>query len=399
MRITVYQKAQMSFLSLIALLLLVNALFISTTPAQDEPALIIEIYDSNDWNESVGTILFEGRNYDLTVSTENESVILGVNITFLGMTYLTSLAEPFITVEAPRFDEYDSFVITATNEGYLTAAVEITVLKGELSIVADRGTIEEKKEFQVTVKDQDNKPVEGALVYITTDAAPIITDFQGIAYAHAPEIEMITTATIQVIKSGYLPGSTTIRIENVEGSIFELTESKFLQILPILIAILVVIFAIAYVLWRQKRNPTIPHQSKRTGSSDAPQKYQQEKLGQRSKNEPALFPGNEKSDVSISRSASRVEEIRIPVQAKTKETTYLSEEKEPEEVSEDRKKEQDEWFKGQDYMRYKLDELTGKIDQKTDGKWFEGEHDSKYKVDETLKKNLKKKKADEENVK
>jgi hypothetical protein len=399
MRITVYQKAQMSFLSLIALLLLVNTLFISTTSAQDEPALIIEIYDSNDWNESVGTILFEGRNYDLTVSTENESVILGVNITFLGMTYLTSLAEPFITVEAPRFDEYDSFVITATNEGYLTAAVQITVLKGELSIVADRGTIEEKKEFQVTVKDQDNKPVEGALVYITTDAAPIKTDLQGMVYAQAPEVEMITTTTIQVIKSGYLPGSTTIRIENVEGSIFELTESKFLQILPILIAILVVIFAIAYVLWRQKRNPTIPHQSKRAGSSDAPQKYQQEKLGQRSKNEPALFPGNEKSDVSISRSASRVEEIRIPVQAKTKETTYLSEEKEPEEVSEDRKKEQDEWFKGQDYMRYKLDELTGKIDQKTDGKWFEGERDSKYKVDETLKKSSKKKKVGEEDIK
>jgi len=399
MRITVYQKAQMSFLRFIALLLLVNTLFISTASAQDEPALIIEIYDSNDWNESVGTILFEGRNYDLTVSTENESVILGVNITFLGMTYLTSVAEPFITVEAPRFDEYDSFVITATNKGYLTAAVEITVLKGELSIVADRGTIEEKKEFQVTVKDQDNKPVEGALVYITTDATPIKTDLQGMVYAQAPEVEMITTTTIQVIKSGYLPGSTTIRIENVEGSIFELTESKFLQILPILIAILVVIFAIAYVLWRQKRNPTIPHQSKRAGSSDEPQTYQQEKLGQRSKKEPALFPRNEKSDVSISRSASRVEEIRIPVQAKTKETTYLSEEKEPKEVSEDRKKEQDEWFKGQDYMRYKLDELTGKIDQKTDGKWFEGERDSKYKVDETLKKSSKKKKVDEEDIK
>jgi hypothetical protein len=50
-------------------------------------------------------------------------------------------------------------------------------------------------------------------------------------------------------------------------------------------------------------------------------------------------------------------------------------------------------------MRYKLDELTGKIDQKTDGKWFEGEHDTKYKVDEALKKNLKKKKADDTNTK
>jgi hypothetical protein len=399
MRITVYQKVQMSFLSLIVLLLLVNPLFTSPVPAQDEQALIIEIYDSNDWNESAGTILFEGRNYDITISTENESVILDVNITFLGTTYLTSVAEPFITIEAPRFDEYDSFVITATKEGYLTDAVEITVLKGELSIVADRGTIEEKKEFQVTVTDQDNKPVEGALVYITTDAAPKITDLQGMAYAYAPEVEMITITTIQVIKSGYLPGSTTIRVENVEGSIFNLSESKFLQILPILIAILVVIFAIAYVLWRQKRNPTIPHQSKRAGSSDEPQTYQQEKLGQRSKNEPAIFPGKERNDVSLSSSASRVEEIRIPVQAKKKETTYLSEEKEIEPVSEDQKKQQDEWFKGQDYMRYKLDELTGKIDQKTDGKWFEGEYDSKYKVDETLKKNLKKKKADEEDIK
>jgi hypothetical protein len=400
MRITVNQKAQMSFLSLIVLLLLANTLFTPTVSAQDEQTLIIEIYDSNDWNESAGTILFEGRNYDITISTENESVILDVNITFLGTTYLTSVAEPFITVEAPQFDEYDSFInITATKEGYLTAELEITVMKGELSIVADRGTIEEKKEFQVTVKDQDNKPVEGALVYITIDAAPIITDLQGMAYAQAPEVEIITTATIQVIKSGYLPGSTTIRVENVEGLIFDLTESKFLQILPILIAILVVIFAIVYVLWRQKRNLTIPHQSKRAGTPDEPQTYQQGKLGQRSKNEPALFPGKEKRDVSLSSSASRVEEIRIPVQVKKKETTYLSEEKEQDEVSEDPKKEHDEWFKGQDYMRYKLDELTGKIDQKTDGKWFEGERDSKYKVDETLKKSAKKKKVDEEDVK
>ncbi|MCX6664163.1 MAG: Ig-like domain-containing protein [Euryarchaeota archaeon] len=394
-----YQKSQVSFLSLIVLLLLASTLFTSTISAQDEQALIIEIYDSNNGNEIAGTILYEGKNYDITVSTENDSFILGVNVSLLGITYFTSTETPFVTIAAPRFDEYDSFNITATKEGYLTAKLEITVMKGELSIVADRGTVEEKKEFQVTVKDQDNKPVEGALVYITTDAAPIMTDLQGMASARAPEVEMITTASIQVIKSGYLPGSTTIRVENVEGSIFDLTESKFLQILPILIAILVVIFAIAYVLWRQKRNPTIPHQSKRAGSSDEPQAYQQEKQGQRSKNEPALFPGKEKSDVSLSRSASRVEEIRIPVQVKKKETTYLSEEKEQDEVSEDPKNEHDEWFKGQDYMRYKLDELTGKIDQKTDGKWFEGERDSKYKVDETLKKSAKKKKVDEEDVK
>ena len=111
------------------------------------------------------------------------------------------------------------------------------------------------------------------------------------------------------------------------------------------------------------------------------------------------FSGKEKRDISISTNESRVEEIRIPVQVKKKETTILSEETTPEPVPEQRKKEMDEWFKGQDYMRYKLDELTGKIDQKTDGKWFEGEHDSKSKVDETLRKSYKKKKGDEEDVK
>ena len=47
-------------------------------------------------------------------------MILGVNISLLGTTYLTNLSEPFITVEIPPFDESDSFIITATKEGYLT---------------------------------------------------------------------------------------------------------------------------------------------------------------------------------------------------------------------------------------------------------------------------------------
>jgi hypothetical protein len=113
------------------------------------------------------------------------------------------------------------------------------------------------------------------------------------------------------------------------------------------------------------------------------------------KYEPAIVP--EKRDVPASGPISRVEEIRIPVQLKKKETTILSEDTASEPVLEQRKTDQDEWFKGQDYMRYKLDELTGKIDQKTDGKWFEGERDSKSKVDETLRKSFKKKKGDEEN--
>jgi len=210
---------------------------------------------------------------------------------------------------------------------------------------------------------------------------------------------MVTTATIQVIKSGYFPGSTNIRVENVEGFAFNLSESQFLQILPILIAIFVVIFAIIYVLWRQRRTPMIPNKTPRIGPVDIPRTFQQEKQRQQLKNEPAIFPKKEKRDISISTPPARVEEIRIPIHVKKKETTTISKKKELKQVSDDERNEPLEWFKGQDYMRYKLDELTGKIDQKTDGKWFEGETDSKNKVDETLQKTFKKKKIDEEDIK
>jgi hypothetical protein len=395
MRITVYQKSLAVFLGCIVLGLVANTVCTLGVTAQDEPALIIEIYDSNSGNQIADSIVFEGKSYDITVSSANETVILGVNLSLLGKTYLTSVDELFITVQAPLFDVSDSFVITATKNGYQPSDVEVSVLKGELFITADRGTVEERKEFQLTVKDQDDKPVEDAQVYVTTEATPLITDQHGTAYARAPDVESITTATIQVIKSGYLPGSTIIRIEHVEGSIFELTESNFLKILPILIAVLVVIFSIVFVLIGKKRTPKPPRLDTRAGSPDEPLPSEKEKQSPRFKNEPAALPVKEKRDISASKPESRVEEIRIPVQAKQKETTYLSEEKDPEQVSEDQKKQQNEWFKGQDYMRYKLDELTGKIDQKTDGKWFEGEHDIQYKVDETLKKNRKKKKVDE----
>ena len=397
MRIPVYKKTLINFLCLILLLLIVSSIVSPTVISQDEPGLIIELYDSNNWNESTGAIVFEGRSYDITVSTENESVILGVNITLLGTTYLTNLSEPYITVEIPPFAESDSFMITATKEGYQPGTIELSVLKGELTIVADRGVVEENKEFQVTVTDKDNNPVEDALVYVTEDASPIHTDLQGKAIVQAPEIEIFTTTTIQVIKSGYLPSSTTIRIENVEKSFFNLTESKFLQILPVLLAVLVVIISILYVFLRQKRAPKKMPQNTQGKTPEEPQQHRKEKQ-QRSKTETAKNPGMAKRNISSSNLESRVEEIRIPVQAKKKETTILTEENSEEQIPEDENKHPDEWFKGQDYMRYKIDELTGKIDQNTDGKWFEGEQDTKDKVDEALKKNLKKKKVDEGSV-
>jgi hypothetical protein len=134
----------------------------------------------------------------------------------------------------------------------------------------------------------------------------------------------------------------------------------------------------------------------KTGPSEELEEFlEEEKIEKRDRKfekEPALYPVKERRNVTISTPDPKVEEIRIPLQEKKKETTILSGAQEK--ASSVLGKDDEEWFKGQEYMRYKLDELTGKIDQKTEGRWFEGQHDGKYKVDETLKKSSKKKKVD-----
>lgn len=385
----------MGFLSLSIISLIIVSGITPSIVAQDEPSLIVDLYNSNDWNDHIDSIIFEGRTYDVVVSSENESVVLDVNITVLGTTYVTSLSEPYITISAPRFDESDSLIIIATKKGYQNATLELAVLKGELLVVTDRVMVEEKEEFEVVVTDQDGNPVEGAFVFVAEDATPLLTDQYGRVVVLAPEIDIFSTTTIQVIKSGYLPGSTAIHIEAVKGFFFDFTEAQFLQILPILLALLVVIFSIIYVLIKQNRTPKTPMDRKPKNVPNEQLSYPVEK--QPGRNKQVRFSQMEKNEITLSNSESRVEEIRIPVQAKKKETTYLSEQKEDTQRPEDDKLHEDEWFKGQDYMRYKLDELTGIIDQQTDGKWFEGQHDTKHKVDEALKKNVKKKKSDENN--
>jgi hypothetical protein len=393
MRIPVYKKTLRNFLSPSLLFLIMISIVSPSVVSQDEPGLIIEISDSTNWNESIGAIVLEGRSYDITASSENESVVLGVNFTIFEIPYQTSLDEPFITVEIPSYEDTPSLIITATKDGYRPATMELAVLKGELTIQTESNVVEENTVFQVTVTDQNKNPVADALVYLTEDATPISTNVQGIATAKAPEIEIFTTLTLEVTKEGYLPGSASLRIENVEGSVFTLTESRFLQILPVLLAVLVVIVSILYVLLRKRNIPNKTQQNPPTESVEKP--THDHKRRQQSRTDTTQYPQTKKRPLTNTIPESRVEEIRIPVQAKKKETTILTEEKTLEQPTEDDGKHPDEWFKGQDYMRYKIDELTGKIDLNTDGKWFEGEQDTKDKVDEALKKNLKKKKIDE----
>jgi uncharacterized protein YpmB len=399
MRIPVYRKSFLSFLCLVILILLMVCFVSSSLVAQNEQGLLIEIYDSNDWNKPIETTLIEGRSYDIAVSTQNDSAILGVNITMLGTSYNTSIEQPFITITAPSFEDAEAFNITATKEGYLPTELDVIIIKGELSAVCQPNTVEEKKNVEITVTDQDHVPVENALVYLTDESEPIPTDARGTASLSAPEVSTDTSLNVQIIKRGYLPTSLTLRVDNIQGVILALSYADLLQIIPLLIAVLVVIFAIVIVSWRKKKQSTSLHPQTHVRQKDQAHSYSPGKQTETVHTESALYSINGKKDTPHVTSNSRVEEIRIPVQAKKRETTLLTEEKEEPKPSVNQKIQDDEWFKGQDYIRYKLDELTGQIDKNTDGKWFEGERDIRSKVDEALKKNVKKKKDEDPLVK
>jgi hypothetical protein len=398
MRSPVYRKSFLSFLCLLLLVFLCSSQFFSSLAAQNEQTLIIEVYESDSWN-GVDTTLLEGKSYDITVGTEDDPAILGVIITVLGTSYNTSIEQPFITITAPSFEDSDAFNITATKEGYLSAKLDVIVIKGELLAVCHPSTVEEKKNVEVTVTDQDYIPVENALVYLTDESEPIPTDARGIASLSAPDVEVDTSMNIEVIKSGYLPTSLTLRVDNVQGVILALSYADLLQILPLLISVLVVIFAIVFVSWRKKRQSIKLQPQTHVRSKNGIHTQSSKTPSEVTHHEPALYSVNGKKETPHVLSNSRVEEIRIPVQAKKRETTLITEEKEPPKPVVNQKVQDDEWFKGQEYIRYKLDELTGQIDKNTDGKWFEGERDIRSKVDEALKKNVKKKKDEDTIVK
>jgi len=399
MRITVTQKTASRFVCFLVILLVVSSVLLSSVSAQIQQALIIEVYDSETSDVLQGDIILEGKTYDIAIGTDDGGFVVNVTITVPWKSYFTTNETPFITIIAPFMEDYASFVINASKDGYLPTERTITVIKGALSIRTDRSTVEEKKEFQVTIKDQDSHPVEGAFVFIDPNGTHVSTDSMGIAYIDAPEVNQNRNITIQVIKSGYLDSSTSILVQNTGGSVLNMGDSILVQIAPIVFAAVAVIFAIFYVRWRRKTQKDMP--SRKAGPAEQHEERLEGTVNLRKRQwekEPASYQVKKRGDVSVSSSDPRVEEIRIPLQEKRKETTFLSTGEHPVSSVPHQGNKEDEWFKGQDYMRYKLDEMTGKIDQKNEGKWFEGERDIQSKVDEALKKQPKKRKDNKNDV-
>jgi hypothetical protein len=215
----------------------------------------------------------------------------------------------------------------------------------------DRSAVVEKEEFQVTIKDQDSQPVEDALVFIDPDGIHISTDAQGIAYLDAPEVPHNKNITIKTTKDGYINSSTSILVETTAGVMPTLGDGFLIQIAPILFAAVAVLFAVLYVRWRKRTQRDLP--PKQTTPNPPLEKSPEISADPRKRyweNEPASYPIAKRGATSLSSSDSKVEEIRIPL-------------------------------------------------QKNEGKWFEAERDIQSKVDEALKKQSKKKKVDQHDIK
>ena len=97
-------------------------------------------------------------------------------------------------------------------------------------------------------------------------------------------------------------------------------------------------------------------------------------------------------DAQAIKDEPRVEEIRIHTSGKKKETACLSTECEEQPRKAISPKSRDsEWFKGTDDIKYKIDKITGEIDENGADKWFEGVDNIKSKIDEKVSKKIKKK--------
>ena len=303
---------------------------------------------------------------------------------------------PWITVEAPSYESYsEGFVITASKEGYISDERFLELYKGTLFITTDRGTVEEREGFEVTVENQDYNPVSGVEVRIDGNQGDSsITDDRGKAYFTAPEVNENSNVQIVAIKVGYISATTTIRIENqVQTSIVDTLITTLIEYLPIILAGLAVIFAVLFVYFRNKPSKLKPIV---TVKEDAEISVETPKT---------TLPKSTSNAESVKQSELQsvtkdkgpwVEEIRIHDPDKKKETSYLKEkpEEKPKKAIIPRQRKGDyEWFEGEDYAKYKIDELTGELDMEKSDKWFEGERDIRSKVDKTLEKKHKKKKT------
>jgi hypothetical protein len=297
-----------------------------------------------------------------------------------------------IEIIAPNVDYDKDFIIYASKEGYDDVQKIITILniaKPSLFIFHEEYIVDEGKLFSVTItkNDRNGDPVEGVKVYIqnSPESGSEYTDEYGNAKLITPKD--FVKFTVIASKSGYEDGTMIFDV-NIEKTLWEsiIEDPYFL----VYIAIIILIFAVIFVNIKQKRsifdrtkqiidNKTIEKYSEQPTAS-----YYTQKINvQHHSNEAVRLNPTEDS---------KVEEIRITRSMKNKEIIPVKSEKNEPQRYMKRKdiKNDNEWFKGIDEIRYEIDKITGKIDENGLDKWYEGVDIHKDKINEKMKKKKKK---------
>jgi len=382
------------------LILLFSNIFSPNLVTAQEEGLILDV--TNESYEQIGEIE-EGKYFLVSayiLDEDNQPIYqTGVEIEFNGKTYqITIEDENFeITIEATQVPEDTMFTVKASKTGFMSDNVNITVLnKPQLIITPDSYTVEEKKQFSVVVTDENGKSVAGVIVGIqscTGEDYIDITNDNGRAWLITPEghNEIILIAQ----KEGYIDGKPILLGVNTNPGFIELiVENPYA---PIFIAIVLLILAILFVNFRQKRAiAKIPEEIFKEQPS---KKYTtSRKNGLMPPHKVIRKPVNHhksKGNVRIEpKRGPKIEEIRINRASKDKKIVSISRESEEKRKTSPRKttrKHEYDWFEGTHNIRYEIDKITGNIDEEGVDKWFEGMDDIRAKIDEKVKKRDKEK--------
>ena len=367
MRSTQYSNTVQHGLYVVLLAALITCLVVPCLPAQGT-GLQIEVLNLEQ-TTLADNVMYEGNQYTISVGISGGLPILqDVKITVPWTTFLTTNATPILEFTAPNYQDYPSFVISASKPGYESTNMTITVLRGALHMTTPSTSVREGGQITVSVMDQHGTSIADAKILMR--GIPVATtDSMGQVVISAPEVSQDQEVVLAAAKDGYVTGTRTIVVSNVHSLLFTIDMS---QIVPILVAVFILIFAVGLVRWRQT------HRVTRTKGEDDDDGAPSVRVRTRSLPEEFSTPTH---------GPSKIEEIRIPTSERRRDTTVITTEKEHVQHHPPEKHlEYDQWFQGTDYAKFKLDSMTGKINKNKEGKWFDGEDNIETKVDEVLKK-------------
>jgi hypothetical protein len=341
-----------------------------------------EIYENEDFSVSV---------YILNKNNSPEYQI-DVEIELNNEIFMTTEEYPELILKAPNVENDGFYDILARKKGFYSNNSTILIKnKLKLIVIPDSYTINENEQFSVIVKDENNNPVENATVAIQSCSGKDsigISNVNGRIWLTSPNDR--EEILIRAKKDGYIDGVSTIRINKNIGIIEGLIQRPYA---PVFLAFLVLLFAIIYVNYRKKKSIVFfkqdhisNNQKNLENKSDSSFFISDntKKMGDKSE-----FKRNIES--SYNTKGPKIEEIRIKRTSKEKDIVSMDNDNLKNNVN--RKimdkyniKNNDEWFKGSNDSKYKIDKYsTNEIEKEID-RWFEGTNDIKNKLDKRVKK-------------